>query len=233
MFDELLTQLEHIPPKMLKKILSGVVWEGTPDSGTMALTFDDGPDPEVTPPVLDALDAANARGTFFMVGEKVAGHPDIARAVAERGHCIGSHSLTHRTLFLTGRKEVEREIDESLKIIGEITGITPVLFRPPHGLFDLTCVSVVRERGLSMVLWSVLSGDYSDDPPDVLLDRIEPFVRAGSIVVFHDTAQGGNTVLPGLIADMATIARTRDVGLDGVDRLSFSSDIELDNDDGD
>lgn len=233
MLDEIKTHFEHVPPKMLKKLLSGFIWEGTPDSGKMALTFDDGPDPDVTTPLLEILEKEGIRGTFFLLGENVKKHPDIAREIAGRGHLIGSHSMTHRKLFLVRKEEVEREIDEAQKIIGDITGVCPKYFRPPYGIFDYTSADVVKKKGLSMVLWTVLSGDYSDDPPERIIKTVEPFVRPGSIVVFHDTTRGGGAQLPGLIEEIGALANQRNVKFGGIDELSISSDITMDESDSD
>ncbi|MBT4484927.1 MAG: polysaccharide deacetylase family protein [Candidatus Latescibacteria bacterium] len=228
MIDEIVSRLEHVPPEILKKILSGFLWEGTTDSGVMALTFDDGPDPVVTPGVLDVLDECGIRGTFFMTGEKVAAYPGIAREVAGRGHLIGNHSMTHRKLFLIKRIEIEREIDEAQNIINNVTGIKAEWFRPPYGMFDFTCADVVKMRDMTMVLWTVLSGDYSDDPPDSIMKTVEPYVRPGSIAVFHDTARGGGLYLHDLIKEIAGLAGQRNVRFGGIDEISVSQDITLD-----
>ncbi len=222
-----LKSFEHVPPLAMRRLLSGFVWEGTPDSGSMALTFDDGPDPEITPVVLDVLDEAGARGTFFMVGEQVRRHPDIARLVAERGHQVGNHSLTHPRMLLMKRAEAEREIDEAGKAIFDATGIHPALFRPPYGIFDFTCAGLVREREMDMVLWTVLSGDYSDDSAEIILKRINPFIRPGGIVVFHDTVKGGGVMLREILRESVRMAGERNIRLGAVEELSRSDEIQV------
>ncbi|MFC1692867.1 polysaccharide deacetylase family protein [Candidatus Latescibacterota bacterium] len=227
MIDELIQHLEHVPPKMLKKLLDGFVWEGTPDSGTMALTFDDGPDPDVTPSVLDALEENSIRGTFFMLGTNAESYPDIASQVLTRGHLIGNHTMNHRKLLLMQKEEVECEIDGAQKAIAEATGFNPQLFRPPHGVFDFSSARVVKNRGLSMVLWTVLSGDYSDDPPSRIIKTVEPYIRAGSIVVFHDTVHGGGSALPAIIREISVIARQRGVRFGSINELTLSDHMEI------
>ncbi len=228
MINELINRMEHVPPEIVKRSLKGIMWEGTPDSGTMALTFDDGPDPDITPAVLDALDDENIRGTFFMLGENAAKHPEIASLVVERGHLVGNHSMTHRKLFLIKRTEMEKEIDEAQEVIRDITDVETLWFRPPYGIFDFTCVKVVKKRGLSMVLWSVLSGDYSDTQPNCIIETVKPFIKPGKIAVFHDTAQGGGMALPDIIREIADTARSRNVSLGGIDELSVSTEIKID-----
>ena len=219
--------MEYVPPRMLTRILSGVCWEGTPESRTMALTFDDGPDPDITPAVLDALGEAGARGTFFLVGERVLLHPGIVRMIAEGGHRIGNHSMSHSRMIFMKRNEVEEEIDGVQRAVEDAAGTAPVMFRPPYGIFDFTCARVVKERAMKLVLWTVLSGDYSDASRDEILRRVTPFVRAGSIVVFHDTENGGGWNLPGIIREIALVAGERNVRLGGVDELSLSNDISM------
>jgi len=227
MINELKKRLEHIPPKIVKRSLKGIMWEGTPDSDTMALTFDDGPDPDITPAVLDALDNESIRGTFFMLGENAAKYPEIASLVVERGHLIGNHSMTHRKLFLIKRAEIEKEIDEAQKVINESTDVETLWFRPPYGIFDFTCARAVKKRGLSMVLWSVLSGDYSDTQPKNILETVKPFIKPGKIAVFHDTVQGGGRALIDIIREIADIARSRNISLGSIDELSVSTEIKI------
>ncbi len=211
----------------MKKLLNGVLWEGTPDSGYMALTFDDGPDPEITPRVLDALEEAHARGTFFLLGERVKRYPETARSISERGHLLGSHSMTHPRLFLMRRTDVEVEVDESRKAIYDATGKVVSLFRPPYGIFDFTVARVLREREMDLVLWSVLSGDYSGTSEAEVFRRIWPFLRPGAILVFHDTKQGGGHGLESLVRSVCAEALKRGVRLGGVDELSIAGEISL------
>ncbi|MBN1291468.1 MAG: polysaccharide deacetylase family protein [Candidatus Latescibacteria bacterium] len=227
MIKKILESIEHIPPDFLKKKLDNVLWEGTPESKALALTFDDGPDPDITPMVLETLETIGARGTFFMVGEKVAKYPDIARMVADSGHLIGNHSMTHNKMFLTRKKEVERELEESQTIIRDTIGMKPRWFRPPYGMFDFTVADVVKRKGMSIVLWTVLSGDYSEYPPDKILEIVKPFMRPGAIMVFHDTLAGGGSALPGIITELHNRISDNGIGLDTIEALSFSGFREV------
>jgi peptidoglycan-N-acetylglucosamine deacetylase len=194
------------------------------------LTFDDGPDPEITPGILDILDEFDARGTFFMVGNQVSQYPDIARLVTENGHQIGNHSMTHPRMFFMKSAEVEYEINESQKAILDATGIEPIVFRPPFGMFDFTCAEIIRNREMDMVLWTVLSGDYSDDTEETILRRVTPFVRPGAIIVFHDTQKGGGKPLSQILRKTCAMARERDIRLCAVEELSRSDYIHMEED---
>lgn len=227
MIKNIIDSLEHVPPSVLKKILKGCLWEGTPDSGTLALTFDDGPDPDVTPQILDVLDEIGGRGTFFMQGEKVKNQSRLAGKVYERGHTIGNHSMSHRSMFMMKREEVEREIDESQKMLSDATGTESVWFRPPYGLFDFTCADVVRKKGLSMVLWTVSSGDYSKASPEHIFKTVEPFIRPGTIQVFHDTMNGGGRSLKDIIKKIGIIAHQKNIRLGSIEDLSTSRSLKI------
>ena len=221
MIKKIVDSLEHIPPEMLKQVLKNCVWEGTEDSDALALTFDDGPDPDVTPRILDVLDEIGGKGTFFLLGEKVKKHPNIARNIQEHGHAIGNHSFSHRKLLLMKREAVEYEIDETQKVISDAVGSEPVFFRPPYGLFDFTCANVVKERGMTVVLWTVLSGDYSGDSPEKIIERVLPFIKPGAIQVFHDTVAGGGLKLKEIIKKIGNVSTERNLRLAAIDELSI------------
>ncbi len=227
MFDKVTDHIERVPPLILKRLLSGVIWEGTPDSDVIALTFDDGPDPEITPRVLDALESNGARGTFFLVGEKAAAHPGIVRDIVARGHAIGNHTMTHRRLFFAGSGVTAAEIDGCGWVLADITGEAPTLFRPPHGVFDVTALRTVRDRGLSLVLWTALAGDYRDRSAAGTVAAVEPFVRPGAIVVFHDTSDGGGADLPVIIDAVARLAGERGLVPGGLHELTIAGDMAL------
>jgi len=227
MFDKLASRLEHIPPRVLKRLLDSALWEGEPSSPGVALTFDDGPDPDITPRVLDTLDEIGCKGTFFLRGDMTLNHPEVAREIVSRGHVIGNHSMTHRRLFFLDRRLVEREIDNAGKAIEDATGVSCDWFRPPHGLFGVTCAEAVKQRGCVMTLWTVLSGDYSGDSADMVVTRAEPFIRNGAIIVFHDTVGGGGTALPGILGRIGVSARAKNVSFTAIDSLTFKRDMEL------
>ena len=100
----------------------------------VVLTFDDGPDPETTPKVLDALDAHGAKATFFVIGKKAEAHPELVREIVRRGHTVGMHSYAHHRLFsLKSPSYVRADLTRALAVLGGILGERPTLFRPPIG----------------------------------------------------------------------------------------------------
>lgn len=212
--------LRLVPPPVAKRAFNHCLWEAPASCGALALTFDDGPDPAVTPAVLDALDDAGAIGTFFMRGDRAEQYPDLVLQVRDRGHVIGSHSLTHTRMLFMRRQMTEQEIDRTQRIIAGITGTAPKYFRPPYGHFSSAVNRAVRDRGMSMVLWTALSGDFETNSPDTIYENVRPYIRPGAILVFHDTTAGGNTVLPGIIGRIAAYAAENNITLAGIDTLA-------------
>ena len=129
-------------------------------AGGVALTFDDGPHPEGTPAVLDALDAAGAVATFFMVGERVLAAPDIAAEVVARGHAIGIHGHRHRNLLRVPPRAAAADLDRARHAIAEATGVGPVVHRPPYGIYSWPALGQVRARGWTPLLWSRWGRDW-------------------------------------------------------------------------
>lgn len=170
------------PPSLFRLLFPGAVFRLTPGSGKrIALTFDDGPIPEVTPLVLDILDAKGVKATFFMVGQNIERHPELLEEVRKRGHGVGNHTLHH----LQGRKSsTAGYIRDS--IIGErLTGSQ--LFRPPHGWLTPCQLKALKKRW-KVVMYDVVTRDYSRRlTAEDVVGNVKKYVRDGSIIVFHDS----------------------------------------------
>jgi peptidoglycan/xylan/chitin deacetylase (PgdA/CDA1 family) len=152
-----------------------------------ALTFDDGPDPDATPAVLDALDHAGARATFFMVGEQVQAHPALAREVAERGHDVQAHCFdheSHRTLA-----DPRADLDRTLAAIESTTGVRPSMQRPPYGRFSAASHAACLDAGLQPVYWSAWGEDWEDLAPDRIADFVTRDLSPGVVILLHDSAR--------------------------------------------
>jgi peptidoglycan/xylan/chitin deacetylase (PgdA/CDA1 family) len=155
-----------------------------------ALTFDDGPDPDATPAVLDALDQAGARATFFMVGEQVQAHPELAREVAERGHDIQAHCFdheSHRTLA-----DPRADLDRTLAAIETTTGVRPSMQRPPYGRFSADSHAACLAAGLQPVYWSAWGEDWEDLAPDRIADFVTRDLCPGVVILLHDSPRYGH-----------------------------------------
>lgn len=160
----------------------------------LALTFDDGPNPAITPKLLDLLDRHRARATFFLVGKYVRESPALVREIADRGHLIANHTFTHPNLFFCGREETHEELLRCSDAIVTSTGVVPRWFRPPFGFRSPWSVETALRLGMRTVMWTLLPGDWQPKPLDSLLARLRPIeerARAansvhGDILCLHD-----------------------------------------------
>jgi peptidoglycan/xylan/chitin deacetylase (PgdA/CDA1 family) len=171
----------------------------------VALTFDDGPDPESTPAILRELARFGAHATFFLLGRNVARHPGLARDIVDVGHVVGNHAFTHRNLALCSALEVVRELRGCQGAIAAATGTRPRIMRPPYGFQRARTFLTARALGLRVVHWSVSADDWLGDPAPVVADRVLGATRPGSVVLLHDcqpaTVDALGAILTGLHAD--------------------------------
>ena len=158
-----------------------------PRPGRVALTFDDGPDPEWTPVVLDILDEYGVKATFFVIGVRVAEYPEIAAEVLRRGHSLQNHGYRHHLITTLSDWEVRREIVRSRETIMRATGHTPTCFRPAYGQFDERTIAIADEVGETLVLWSVDSADYYYLAAPGTIQSVLADLHAGDVILMHDT----------------------------------------------
>lgn len=153
----------------------------------IAITFDDGPNPNNTPRLLDMLRARNIKATFYVVGSNVDLYPQIVRRTVAEGHEIGSHSYTHRLLSKMSDPEIRNELNRCRDAIGRATGIQPRTLRPPYGgLLQRQREWVNAEYGYPIILWAVDPLDWKRPGPSVVCSRILSHTTAGSIILAHD-----------------------------------------------
>jgi peptidoglycan-N-acetylglucosamine deacetylase len=185
----------------------------------IALTIDDGPDPQVTPAVLDLLDAAGLRATFFCIARTASTHPVICRDIVRRGHSVQNHSDRHSKAFsLLGPSAMAREIRAAQERLAEITGLVPRFFRAPAGLRNPFLAPVLQRLELQLVSWTRRGFDTVRREPDALVARLTKGLAPGDILLLHDgnaarTADGRPIVLAAL---PALLARFERAGLRGV-----------------
>jgi len=158
----------------------------TGDASSMALTFDDGPNPAITPALLDLLDLHKARATFFVIGRHVRAVPALAKEIAERGHTIGNHTETHRRLVFCTSACIVRELDQCDEAIKSATGEKPRWMRPPFGYRNPLLDGVVRKSGRAgVVMWSSGGKDWKPQPAERVIERLRG-AKGGDIVLLHD-----------------------------------------------
>lgn len=154
------------------------------DEPAIALTFDDGPDPDETPRVLDLLATHGARATFFMVGRRAEAHPELVARVGAAGHAIANHSWDHASFIRLNRGARKEQLRRTAAALAP-HGLP--LFRPPFGEQSLASLIDARRAGFTVVGWDVAAEDWRDYPADHLVERTMRRLRRGSIVVFHDS----------------------------------------------
>jgi len=166
----------------------------------IALTFDDGPDPEVTPRVLELLDRFQAKASFFCIGEKAAAYPELVKEIARRGHSVENHSYHHRHAFaIFGISRLGREVDAAQAIVAAITGRPPAFFRAPAGFRSPFLDPVLAPRGLRYVSWTRRGFDAVSGNSTRILRELTRGLAAGDVLLMHDRAPVALAVLPALL----------------------------------
>ena len=183
----------------------------------VALTFDDGPDPDATTAVLEALRTAEARAVFFLVGEQVEAHPELGRQVADEGHVVALHGfrhVEHDELGDAARADLER----SAAAVAAATGVDPRLYRPPYGRFSEQSYAAARELGLTPVYWSAWGSDWEPIPPERIAETAIRDLAPGAILLLHDSARyaARASAKPTAEALPAILAAMRERGLESV-----------------
>lgn len=149
----------------------------------LALTFDDGPNSEVTPRVLDVLDRHNAKATFFLIGSHVPGNEEIVRRMHQSGHEIGNHTWSHRNLAKMSPQEIEDDVAAAQNIITAVGVPAPRLFRAPYGAVD----PMVRSHvSMTVVSWSIDPEDWKAKNPEQIIEHVLANAKPGGIVDLHD-----------------------------------------------
>jgi len=146
----------------------------------LAITFDDGPNPAITPRLLDLLDRHNAKATFFVVGKFVRECPALLKETAVRGHVIGNHTETHPNLFFCGRGETCSELLRCTDAISRAIREQPRLFRPPFGYRSPWLGEILSRNGMQAVIWTLIPGDWRPKPVEWLTARMQPIAAHAS-----------------------------------------------------
>jgi peptidoglycan-N-acetylglucosamine deacetylase len=186
------------------------------DSSAVALTFDDGPHPQGTPRVLELLHAADARATFFLVGEQVERFPALAAEVAAAGHEVAVHCFRHRNLMRLTPRAVRDDLDRAEAAIAGATGAVPRRYRPPYGILTVAALAHARRRGWETVLWRRDGHDWeAAATPASIAARLLGRAHGGDVLLLHDadwySARGSWERTAGALE--LALARVRERGL--------------------
>jgi peptidoglycan/xylan/chitin deacetylase (PgdA/CDA1 family) len=182
-------------PKMLGHILKRYLYKnlmrellitrGDPASGSVYLTFDDGPHPEYSCRILDALRSTGARATFFLSGTELEKYPEYGLWYVREGHAVGNHGYYHKRNRYTDRKSVDREYRDTQAEIEKACGVSSVYFRPPYGILNPAIARFSRGNRVPVVLWSIDSHDDRSKNTANILSALKA-VGPGDIVLFHE-----------------------------------------------
>ena len=171
----------------------------------VAMTFDDGPHPTLTPRLLDTLRARNIRATFYVIGNRVVRHPELMRRIVAEGHEIGNHTWSHPSLFGYSDAGVLSQLDRTAQAIYDTVGRPPVTMRPPYGnLYNRQRLMIHQQRNLPTVLWSVDPEDWRRPGSSVVAQRIVSRSHPGAVILAHDihspTVRAMPQAMDGLLA---------------------------------
>lgn len=150
------------------------------------LTFDDGPDPEWTPRVLDVLDKESVKATFFAIGQQAQRLPELVRRVHDAGHAVGNHTFSHRHPWFMSQRTARAQVRDGANAIRDVLGVEPGFYRPPHGRERACMTDEAHRCGEQVVLWNLSAIDWG---PLGALEGIQKrldTVKAGDIVLMHD-----------------------------------------------
>lgn len=140
----------------------------------LAITFDDGPNPAITPKLLDLLEQHSARATFFLIGRFVRQCPEIVRETLARGHAIANHTETHPNLFWLGPAQIREEVRRCSEAIESAAGAAPKWFRPPFGMRNPWLAPELHKADLRAAMWTLIPGDWLAKPSEWLIERMKP-----------------------------------------------------------
>ncbi len=174
----------------------------------IALTFDDGPDLQFTPKVLDVLKEYNIKATFFLVGFKMQRHPEVVRRIYEEGHSVGNHTFSHPDFNLLTKEEVfEKQIERCEAVFNELLLIQPTMIRPPYGKIKDEQIKFLGEKGYRIIDWSIDTYDWDEkqNSKEEIMERISSYAHEGAIILMHsggDNKENTIRALPEIIKDL-------------------------------
>lgn len=189
-----------------RKYPNDFVLNGSPRKRQVALTFDDGPDRTFTPRILDVLRDHGVKATFFVVGNRVAAHPDVVKRMVRAGHVVANHSWDHPNLAKMSPEKVRMQLVRAEDVIFRVAGYRPKLFRPSYGSIQESGIRVARDLEYAVVNWIVASLDWKGLSTDQVSTNVLSHVFPGSIILLH-SAGGEGSNLEGTIRVLPEILR--------------------------
>jgi len=179
-----------------------LLWRAQTDEPVLALTFDDGPDPTYTVPLLDTLAEHDVQATFFLVGERAVQHRDLLRRELAGRHELGNHTWGHTDLSMLSRAETRLELDRTSQVIVDISGAAPAVLRPPWGRISGTAMHIAAEQAMDVMVWDVRLLEADRDAAGNV-EHVLRELRPGMVLLAHDAGPGRHSIgvaaMPGII----------------------------------
>lgn len=176
----------------LRSLPGGLVrWSGDPGTGAVAITFDDGPDPEGTPAVLDVLGALGLPATFFCLGAQVDARPELVGRLVTAGHTVATHGYHHAHHLAHGPRWVHADLGRAVRSLADC-GVVPRWYRPTYGQLTGATLLAARRHGLRTVLWSAWGREWSTTDPNAVAERVTARLGPGAVVLLHDSDRFGS-----------------------------------------
>ncbi|WP_160145813.1 polysaccharide deacetylase family protein [Dictyobacter aurantiacus] len=187
------------------EVAQSVIFQGSSTKPEIALTFDDGPNPVFTGPILDILGSNHVHATFFCVGENARDYPEMVARENREGNIVGNHTWDHADLTQASDTMIQNELVDTNKVIQSDSGVAPVLFRPPYGAINTAVKAQAQQLHLTPVLWNIDTQDWSRPGTDAIVHAVLDNAGNGDIVLMHDG--GGDrsqtvAALPQIIAGL-------------------------------
>jgi len=192
-----------------KNIQSGFYFRslcsGNPEKNEIAITFDDGPDAQVTPMILDVLKKHKVKAAFFIVGNKASLHPEIIQRINKEGHIIGGHSFYHDFFFdLYSAGRMQQEMKQTEEAVFQLIAKRPKLFRPPYGVTNPPLAKAVARQEYISIGWSLKSNDTIIEDESAILEHLRSKVKSGDIILFHDNKPWNVKLLDQFLSEITT-----------------------------
>ena len=178
-------------PKFIQALFPSLVWRKETKNKEIWLTFDDGPDPEITPWILSVLKEEEIKATFFLVGQQIEEFPELVGAIINDGHLIANHSYSHRNGWLTSKEKYLKDIETCQELMPNNK-----LFRPPYGKITKAQIALLKDK-YKIILWDVLSWDFQQyTNPKRVQENILKNTKSGSIIVMHNNQESYKNMQP-------------------------------------
>lgn len=150
------------------------------------LTFDDGPDPEWTPRVLDVLEQEDVKATFFAIGQQAQRAPDLMRRIHAAGHAVGNHTFSHRHPWFMSQRTARAQVRDGANALSDVLGVSPRFYRPPHGRQRACMIDEAQRCGQRVVLWDISAVDWGPLGAAEGIEKRLDVVKSGDVVLMHD-----------------------------------------------